>query len=322
MRVAHYFYPLLGPLRIFICILSLISLIAIYIGKRLSTANEDLDAAAAKGTILAQDSKKNFQDETQIGLDFAIFFMALYVFFRPQTSYWWAAGQLRRSIVCWTMAGLGAGCASNQLFQILTSGDPVYISAPGGSEQIDISPRGCSAHIYDLTRGRCWIQMGASAAEILWALLVILEGGLWVIQRRDKTWHAQKANFEVQNAVLYQPTITLPTPGESQDGVEDTMELDEIHVVPNTSGQRQHVEDEDVSGSTAPVDEALPTYQYKAPRGQLRIIDATHPPERLTEALEGRLQQGASSGTFPSTASAPEPAPLAHSTTMPPSYTE
>lgn len=317
MRAVYFCYPLLGPLRIIICILSLGSLIAIYIGKRLSSANEDLDASAASGTILAKDSKNYFQDETQIGVDFAIFFMALFVFYRPQTSYWWAAGPLRRTAVCWTMAGLGAGYAINQLVHILASGDPVY--GPG-STLIGFSRKGCSAEIYDLTRGRCNIQLWASGVEILWALLVVIEGALWVIQRNDKAWHAQKANFEVQNAVLYQPTITLPAPSTSPDGVVDTMELDEIHVIPSSSGQRQHVEGE--GEFTAPVDEALPTYQYKAPRGQPRIIDATNPPERLREALEGRLQNGASSSSSHSPAPAPEPAPPAHSTTMPPSYTE
>ncbi|GJJ69270.1 hypothetical protein EMPS_01616 [Entomortierella parvispora] len=298
-------YPLLGPLRILICFLSLISLIAIYIGKRLSTANESSDAVAPSGTILAKNSDKYFQDDTQLGLDYAIFFMALFIYFRPQTSYWWAAGPWRRMIVSWIMAGLGAGYAINQLVQILTTDDPAH-----SVDQIGNLPKGCSVHVYDLTRGRCYIQMGVSAAEMFWALLVVLEGGLWAMQRGDKVWHAQKANSEVQNAVLYQPTNTLPTADASDEEMDGSVELEEIRV-----------EGGGLSSPTFQEDEPLPKYQVKAPKGQPRIIDATHPPERLREAVEERLHQDIPSGSSSSTASAP-PASLVPSSSMPPSYSE
>lgn len=290
---ARVCYPILSPLRVLICLLSLASLSAIYIGERFSAANEGLDNSAKSGTIPAKSSPHYFQDSTQIGIDFAMFFMAAFVFFRPQTSYWWVAGSVRRTIVGWTMAGLGAGYAINQLVQILTTGDPVY--AEDGKTQVGISTSGCTAHVYDLTRGRCYIQMGVSVADMTWALLVVVECALWVIQRQDRVWHAQKANHEIQNAVLHQPTV----------------EMNEVRVVAVSEGPHQLFEDVPASSVQDQVDETLPKYAYN---------DATNAPERLRGALAERLH-GSSSSVSESPSSAAPPA-LAPSSTMPPSYTE
>ncbi|KAG0041256.1 hypothetical protein BGZ83_002083 [Gryganskiella cystojenkinii] len=266
--------------------------------------------------MLSSESKSYFQDNEQIGVNFTMCFMALWVFFRPQTSYWWAAGRFRRMISCGVMAGVGGGFAINQLINIQSSGDPLF--AADGTTKIGYSTQGCHADKYDLTRNRCFIQLGVSSVELLWALLVLLEGCIWVGQRSDKEWHARKANFEVQNAVLYQPTITLPstTAGlNSNHNVvgQDPIELNEVRVV---ASEAEGTEQASTLG-----DESLPNYTHKASMGQPAIIDATNPPERLREAID-RLQSPSNGSSSESVPQAPSVPTLATSSTLPPSYSE
>lgn len=310
----RFCYALLIPIRLLICLLTLSNIISIFIGKRLSedtpppSAPPDYSPPPNTPTSYPEDvnydntaaTEKFFPDSGQLGLNICLLAATLYMLYKPGTRFWWLSSNFRLTILSWGFAIAGMYYALTQYIRIL----PVN--------------GGCEAGFFRYTRMRCWIQLGISASQTGWAILLILESFVMVKQKHDRKWNEQRADEEVQGAVMYQPDLTtLPAGGEG--GGRFSLEYDDRSVsemeMASRTGAGIGVGTGTVSNAIdgghlggvgrvgAEVDEALPEYASRRPRGQPLIVDATHPPRRLAGAVARRMQSESAAHTVPPTTS-------------------
>ena len=179
-----------------------------------------------------------------------------------------------------------------------------------------------------------------------------------MVQRKnDRKWNEERADEEVQDAVMYRPDLTtLPSttpPGTAGDDLTE----EEYHALEALEDQsatgagtgtraRNEVGSEVIElahregggsglgigsgfGGREEEEEPLPEYVYRRPRNQPMIVDTTHPPRRLAGAVARRIQS--ESATYALTIGpSSEPVPQETQTTIavptcsappPPGYT-
>ncbi|KAK3809926.1 MAG: hypothetical protein JOS17DRAFT_796500 [Linnemannia elongata] len=273
----RFCYALLIPIRLLICLLTLSNIISIFIGKRLSedtpppSAPPDYSPPPNTPTSYPEDvnydntaaTEKFFPDSGQLGLNICLLAATLYMLYKPGTRFWWLSSNFRLTILSWGFAIAGMYYALTQYIRIL----PSFVM---------------------------------------------------VKQKHDRKWNEQRADEEVQGAVMYQPDLTtLPAGGEG--GGRFSLEYDDRSVsemeMASRTGAGIGVGTGTVSNAIdgghlggvgrvgAEVDEALPEYASRRPRGQPLIVDATHPPRRLAGAVARRMQSESAAHTVPPTTS-------------------
>lgn len=129
---------------------------------------------------------------------------------------------------------------------------------------------GCSSGYYDDDKTRCVMQYVISAMEIMWAVLLFLDGAISYHQSKDVKWQTKMRQEEEEraqaNAVHYQPDLSLHT----EEGGDTTM----------TNGLRNNDIEGDITADPAAVElEQLPAYAPRAPKDQPRILDMTNVPQ-------------------------------------------
>ncbi|KAH7025478.1 hypothetical protein BKA57DRAFT_500012 [Linnemannia elongata] len=315
----RFCYPLIIPIRLLICLLTLSNIICIFAGKRLSqdtpppSAPPDYSPPPNTPTSYPEDvnydntaaTEKFFPDSEQLGLNICLLAATLYMLYKPGTRFWWLTSNFRLTILSWGFAIAGMYYALTQYIRIV----PVN--------------GGCEAGFFRYTRMRCWMQLGISASQTGWAVLLVWESFVMVKQKNDRKWNEQRADEEVQGAVMYQPDLTaLPVGGGGgrRDSLEyDNRSVDELELATRTgagtgagtgtgsdTADRGHLGG--IGGVGAETEEALPEYASRRPRGQPLIVDTTHPPRRLAGAVARRMQSESTTHTVTTTtSSAPLP---------------
>ncbi|KAI1303546.1 hypothetical protein EDD11_005322 [Mortierella claussenii] len=299
-------YTLLKPARVLIALLTLYSFVSISIGRKIS-----LDKAASLATSSSPPhanatttpppvqnlaTEDFFKDSAHLGINITVLIGCLCVLYAPRPNYWWwFSNRFRRHLLTWTFAALALSYGISCLTSILKN----YMG-------------GCQDSFFDNTRSRCFIQYSVSTSEIVWAVLLVIEGKLAVKQLYDRKWFEQNAEEEVASAVLYRPDLTLlvtpPTPTDTTlgragtttvpgttstgegNGLSDENAI-ELIITSNTTTSRlagqQHDNHEEE-------EEQPPEYSRRRPRDQLRIVDTAHLPAQLEGAVVRALQQSSS----------------------------
>ncbi|KAG9070480.1 hypothetical protein KI688_008016 [Linnemannia hyalina] len=312
----RFCYPLLIPIRLLICLIALSNIICIFIGKRLSKDTPPPSAPPEYSpppntTSYPEDvnydntaaTEKFFPDSEQLGFNICLLAATLYMLYKPGTRFWWLTSNFRLTILSWGFAIAGVYYSLTQYIRIV----PVN--------------GGCEAEFFRYTRMRCWMQLGISASQTGWAVLLVWESFVMVKQKNDRKWNEQRADEEVQEAVMYQPDLTaLPVGGAAAGIGSDSLEyddrsVDELELATRTgagtgvgtgTGAGSDTIDHGYLGGVgrrAEAEEALPEYASRRPRGQPLIVDVTHPPRRLAGAVARRMQSESATHTVTTTAS-------------------
>lgn len=341
----RFCYPLLIPIRLLISLLTLSNIVSILIGKRLSqdtlppSAPPDYYPPTSYPEDVNYDNtaatEKFFLDSEQLGVNICLLVPTLYMLYRPRTRFWWLTSNFRLTILSWGFAIAGCYFGLSQYIRIV----PVHGGCGKGGES--------EGGFFRYTRMRCRMQLGISASQVAWAILLLWESFVMVKQKNDIKWNEQRADEEVQGAVMYQPDLTaLPIAGGGGSGFgrgsleyDDGRSVDDVELATMTgagtgTGAGSDAMDLDHpgggggSGTRGEAEEALPEYESRRPRGQLLIVDTTHPPRRLAGAVARRMQSESAGHTVTSTTtttSSLEPGSQELGTTMPlpppPSYT-
>ncbi|KAF8934482.1 hypothetical protein BGZ58_005679 [Dissophora ornata] len=254
-------------LRIIIATLTLTSFVSVAISKNIK------GSSVSPLPDLATESF--FQDSAHLGINIVLFVFALFMYYS--------------SIVPIVFFSLGL----NYGIRILTA--------------ISVENHGCEDPFFDNTRTRCWIQYGVSGCEILWSIMLMIETCILLQHSGDQKPNNQAtaaaAVEEVQNSVIYQPDLSLGAVEENRGQItnaSDTadsgaVELTEISIHTSTAEQDDGENEE----------EQLPKYTRRRPRDQPRIVDATHPPERLANAVATVLNSEAAEADPVATSASP-----------------
>ncbi|KAF9125298.1 hypothetical protein BGW39_007512 [Mortierella sp. 14UC] len=312
----RFCYPLIVPIRLLISLITLSNIICILVGKQLSKdtppPSAPVDASTtAPNPQLNYDgtaaTEKFFPDSEQVAINACLLAATLYMLYKPQTRFWWLTSNFRLTILSWGFAILGGYYALTQYIRIVTS------NAGGG----------CGSRFFQFTRMQCWMQLGVSGGEVAWAVLLIWESFIMVKQKNDRKWNEQRADEEVQEAVMYQPDLTV-LPVARTTGVRDNFDYDgrssdALDMATGTGagaghgseiielghlGARRDGSFGPTGATTAAVEEELPEYASRRPRNQPLIVDTAHPPRRLAGAVARRLQSESATHTL-TTPSAP-----------------
>ncbi|KAF9546171.1 hypothetical protein EC957_010157 [Mortierella hygrophila] len=324
----RFCYPLLIPIRLLICLIALSNIICIFIGKRLSKDTPPPSAPPEyspppNATSYPDDvnydntaaTEKFFPDSEQLGLNICLLAATLYMLYKPGTRFWWLTSNFRLTILSWGFAIAGVYYSLTQYIRIV----PVN--------------GGCGAEFFRYTRMRCWMQLGISASQTGWAVLLVWESFVMVKQKNDRKWNEQRADEELQGAVMYQPDLAaLPAGGAAAGRIRDSLEyddrsVDELELATMTgagtgagagggagtgTGTGTGIGSDAIDrghlggvGREAEAEEALPEYANRRPRGQPLIVDVTHPPRRLVGAVARRMQSESATHTVATTASNP-----------------
>ncbi|KAK3848561.1 MAG: hypothetical protein J3R72DRAFT_429250 [Linnemannia gamsii] len=314
----RFCYPLLVPIRLFITLLTLSNIICILVGKQLSKDTPPPSAPSDAATVSTNPQLNYdgtaatdmfFPDSEQTALNACLLAATLYMLYKPQTRFWWLTSNFRLTILSWGFAILGGYYAVTQYIRIV----PVN--------------GGCETAFFRYTRMQCWMQVGVSAGQVGWAILLIWESFVMVKQKNDHKWNERRVDEEIQSAVMYQPDLTaLPSGSGAAAGVRDSFDydgrsLDELDMATGTgigvgagigAGARQESDAielgylgrrrDESSGTTttgaATVDEELPEYASRRLRNQPLIVDTTHPPRRLAGAVARRMQSESATHTM------------------------
>ncbi|KAF9929261.1 hypothetical protein FBU30_001743 [Linnemannia zychae] len=276
----RFCYPLLVPIRLLIAFITFSTVISIFVGKRLS---QDTPPPSAPSDSTASDAATEdfYPDSAQAAVNSLLLIATLYMLYRPQTRYWWLTSNFRLTVISWGFAIIGCYYALSQYIRIM------HVHG------------GCESNYFRYTRMRCWIQLGASAGQVGWAALLILESFIMVKQKNDRKWNEQRADEEIQGAVMYQPDLSAPSWSPVQEREnreydsysEDNLEMESrtgagIGNGPDPREQSYRVHSETTS---TVVEEHLPEYESRRPRNQPLIVDTTHPPPRLAGAIARRM---------------------------------
>ncbi|KAF9908115.1 hypothetical protein EC991_010243 [Linnemannia zychae] len=319
----RFCYPLLVPIRLLISLITLSNIICILVGKQLSkdtpppSAPTDTSTTSTNPKLNYDGSaatEKFFPDSEQVAINACVLAATLYMLYKPQTRFWWLTSNFRLTILSWGFAILGGYYALTQYIRIVTS------NAGGG----------CRSGFFQYTRMQCWMQFGVSGGEIAWAVLLIWESFIMVKQKNDRKWNEQRADEEVQAAVMYQPDLTvLPAAGATETAGNrdrfdhDGRSLEGLDIATGAGagtgtgaghgsdtiemrplGTRRDGSHGPSGVTTATVEDDLPEYTSRRPRNQPLIVDTTHPPRRLAGAVARRMQSESATPTL-TTPSAP-----------------
>ncbi|KAF9101234.1 hypothetical protein BGX29_005870 [Mortierella sp. GBA35] len=299
----RFCYPLLVPIRILIALLTASNIISIFVGKRLSQdslpPSTTLDPTTVPATLYA--SEDQFQDSEQAGINIALLAGTLYMLYRPRTRFWWLTSNLRLTILTWTFAILGIVYAVTQYVKIVSQ-------RTGRS--------GCENVYFEYTRMRCRLQYGVCGSQVGWAVLLVLESFVMVQQKGDRKWNEQRADEEIQGAVMYRPDIFSPpqqpagvaTRGIDGDGGRDderrsSLDGSEelaaagIGIRTGTAQGFEAIELSHRGSGGGEREEDLPEYTIRKPRNQPLIVDTAHPPQRLAGAVTRRIQSESTTNT-------------------------
>jgi hypothetical protein len=343
----RFCYPLLVPIRLLISILTLSNIVCIFVGKRLSqdtpppSAPPDYSPPTSYPDDVNYDNtaatEEFFPDSEQLGINICLLAATLYMLYRPRTRFWWLTSNFRLTILSWGFAIAGCYFALSQYIRIV----PVH----GGCGNGGVS--GGGGGFFRYTRMRCWMQLGISASQVAWAVLLVWESFLMAKQKNDRKWNEQRADEEVRGAVMYQPDLNaLPITGGREGGsgsgrgsleYDDGRSADEVELATRTgagtgTGAGSGVMDLDHpgggtiggggSGTRGELEETLPEYESRRPRGQPLIVDTTHPPRRLAGAVARRMQSESAGHTLTSnnttTTSASESGTQSATVSLPP----
>ncbi|KAF9358442.1 hypothetical protein BGX26_001726 [Mortierella sp. AD094] len=280
-------YPILLPIRIILAITTLYCFVAVAIGKKIS---QDYKSSPSFDLTPALATEGYFNDPAHFGINITVLISAIFTLYRPNSTYWWLSSPFRRMLFALTLATLA-----------LNYGIGLFIGILG-------QHNGCSDSFFANTRSRCVVQYGVSGCETLWAVLIIMEAVITIQQWKDRKWLEQTAEQELRTAVMYRPDLSLETGGgvghEANQGPHNNNSSNinggELEL---TSIAGQQVTNERGVGDE---EESLPEYTRRRPRDQPRIIDATHPPERLVGAVARRLQSDEETGGSSSVSQTPQ----------------
>lgn len=214
-------YQLLRPLRLLVGLLAFTNFVIIASGMRFSNSSETTQSVY-------------FMDFQQLLINGGLFVASVYT--SSSRSTWTAT---------YKTVAVGVLCCLSFMYAITLL---IRIQSNGG----------CSSAAFEDKATRCIMQYVISTDEMLWAILLLMEGVITYHQSKDVEWQNKVREEEEERAqataVHYQPDLSLSGSNNEGDTAADPISMEM---------------------------EPLPAYVPRAPRDQPRIVDMYNVSEPL-----------------------------------------